>query len=186
MSRNTKYEAMSSLRRIGHLVTLSPCHLVILLATVVGCQPSDKPAYVGVKGKVTFNGKPIEKGQITFAVEGRAPSTMDVVDGKFAGEAMVGSNKVSVSARKKTATPPWVKSGAVAAKGGAAARDAEAQIKGYMKFKAGKGEFGGPPLDYDPTMVEYIPPEWGVHSTQMRMVEPGKTNDFEFDIKGPS
>ena len=137
-------------------------------------------------GTVTFNAKPIEKGQITFAVEGRALSTMDIVGGKFAGEAMVGSNKVSVSAKKKVATPPWTKSGAVPAKvSAAAARDAEAQIKGYMKFKAGKGEFGGPPLDYDPTMVEYIPPEWGMHSTQLRTVEAGKTNEFEFDIKGP-
>jgi hypothetical protein len=161
--------------------------LFVILATVVGCQPSNKPTYADVKGTVTFNGKLIEKGQITFAVEGRAPSTMDIVNGKFAGEAMVGSNKVSVSARKKAATMPWAKSAAVPAKvSAAAARDAEAQIKGYMKFKAGKGEFGGPPLDYDPTMVEYIPPDWGTHSTRMHVVEAGKTNEFEFDIKGPS
>src|SRR6266852_8687545 len=152
--------------------------LFLILATVVGCQQGSKQTHANVTGKVTFNGKPIEKGQITFALEGRPPSTMDIVDGKFAGEAMVGSNKVSVSARKKVATPPRVKGSA------AAAKDAEAQIKGYMKFKAAKGEFGGPPLDYDPTMVEYIPPEWGPHSTQMRVIEAGKTNEFDFDIKG--
>jgi hypothetical protein len=154
--------------------------LCLVLATVVGCQKGDKPTYANVKGTVTYNGKPIEKGQITFALEGRPPSTMDIVDGKFSGQAMVGSNKVSVSAKKKVATPPPVKGGA------AAAKDAQSQIKGYMKFKAAKGEFGGPPLDYDPTMVEYIPPAWGIHSTQMREVKAGAANEFQFDIKGPS
>ena len=51
-------------------------------------------------------------------------------------------------------------------------------------FPAAPGEFGGPPLDYDPTMVEYIPPEWGAHSTQVRVVEAGAANDFQFNIKG--
>src|SRR5262245_12804781 len=123
--------------------------LFLHLATVVGCQRGDKPTYANVKGSVMFNGKPIDKGQITFALEGRPPSTMDIVDGKFAGQAMVGSNKVSVSARRKSATASLPKS-------------ADVQIKGYQaKFKANPGEVGGPPIDYDPTMVEYIPPEWG-------------------------
>ena len=93
---------------------------------------------------------------------------------------MVGSNKVSVSARKKSATGPQVKGGA------AAAKDANAQVSGYMKFKAAPGEFGGPPKDYDASMVEYIPPEWGTQSTQMRVVEAGAPNEFEFEIKGPT
>ena len=150
--------------------------LFLILATAVGCQQGDKQTYANVKGTVTFNGKPIEKGHITFAVEGRAPSTMDIDDGTFNGQALVGSNKVSVSARKKSATQPT--------KGNsAAAKDADAQMNGYMKFKAGRGEFGGPPADYDPTMVEYIPPEWGTRSTQIRVVEAGAANDFEFNIK---
>jgi hypothetical protein len=150
----------------------------LILATVVGCQRGDKQTYANVKGTVTYNGKLIEKGQITFALEGRPPSTMDIVDGKYSGQAMVGSNKVSVSARKKVATPPPVRGGA------ASAKDADTQIKGYMKFKAGPGEFGGPPLDYDPTLVEYIPPEWGTQSKQMRVVEAGAPNEFDFEIKG--
>ena len=160
---------------MNHLLGFLP---FLILGTVVGCQQGDKQTYANVKGTVTFNGKPIEKGHITFAVEGRAPSTMDIDDGTFNGQALVGSNKVSVSARKKSATQPT--------KGNsAAAKDADAQMNGYMKFKAGRGEFGGPPADYDPTMVEYIPPQWGAHSTNMRMVEAGKTNEFEFAIKGP-
>jgi len=33
-------------------------------------------------------------------------------------------------------------------------------------------------------MVEYIPPEWGTASKQMREVERGVKNEFEFEIKG--
>ena len=100
----------------------------LILATAVGCQRGDGQTYANVKGKVTFNGKPIEKGHITFALEGRPPSTIDIVDGKFAGQAMVGSNKVSVSAKRKAATAPQVP------------KSADAQIKGYMKVKGAPGE----------------------------------------------
>lgn len=144
----------------------------LILAAVVGCQRGDKALYANVKGSVTFNGKPIDKGQITFALEGRPPSTMDIVDGKFNGQAMVGSNKVSVSAKRKGAGPTLSK-------------DAQTQIKGYTeRFKAAPGQFGGPPADYDPSMVEYIPKEWNTESRQMRVVEAGAANDFEFNIKG--
>ena len=153
--------------------------LFLILATVIGCG-KDKTKFANVKGKVTYNGSPIEKGFITFSIEGQPPSSMKIVDGEFNGQAMVGSNKVSVSARKKVAAVPKAKGGAVAAK------DADTQMKGYMKFKAGKGEFGGPPLDYDPTLVEYIPAEWNTQSKQMRVVEAGAPNEFDFDIKGPN
>jgi hypothetical protein len=137
---------------------------------LVGCQKGDKPQYANVSGKVTFNGQPVEKGQITFSSEGRPPFTMDIVDGKFNGQAMVGSNKVSVSAKRKSANAPQLK------------QDAKNQIKGYMERM--KGEFGQPPADYDPSLVEYIPPEWNTASKQTRVVEAGAPNDFQFDIKG--
>jgi hypothetical protein len=143
----------------------------LILATVVGCQKGDKQTHADVKGTVTFNGKPIDKGQITFAPEGRPPSTMDIVDGKFTGQAMVGENKISISARKKSATPPKL------------SKDAQAQIKGYAEKK--RGQPGGPTMDYDSTMVEYIPSEWGTQSKQTRVVEAGAANEFQFDIKGP-
>jgi hypothetical protein len=145
--------------------------LLLIPLTVVSCQKSEKQLYANVKGTVTYNGKPIDKGQITFALEGRPPSTMDIVDGKFTGQAMVGSNKVMVSARKKGVTQQKLD------------QHAKTQIEGYMKWNK-PGEFGGPPIDYDPTMVEYIPEEWGSHSKQMRVVEAGAANDFQFDIKG--
>jgi hypothetical protein len=146
--------------------------LSLSLAVLVGCGDKEKLSYANVSGTVNYNGKPIEKGQITFAIEGRPPSTMDIVDGKFNGSAMVGQNRVMVSAKKKG-------NAQVPARG---ASDADAQIKGYMDKK--KGEFGGPPADYDPTMVEYIPQEWGMASRQTRVVESGAENKFDFDIKG--
>jgi hypothetical protein len=148
--------------------------LFLILVTVVGCQ-SKKPTYANIKGTVAYNGKPLEKGEIVFAMEGRPPSVMDVVDGKFNGQALVGSNRVWVSARKKSATAPEVKGGA------AARKDAAAQIKGYTEQKR---EFGTPDPTYDPTMVDYIPEEWGPHGKQTRVVEAGVPNEFEFEIKG--
>jgi hypothetical protein len=149
--------------------------LLLALTLVVGCQ-GNKPTYAIVKGLVTYNGKPIEKGTIVFAREGRPPAVMDIVDGKFNGQAMVGENKVSVSARKKAGS-------ALEGKGGGAVerKHADTQIKGYMEKKR---EFGTPAPEYDPNMVDYIPEEWGEHGKQMRVVEAGVANEFEFDIRG--
>jgi len=145
--------------------------LFLALVVALGCDKGEKSSYANVSGTVKYNGQPIEKGKITFAIEGRPPQTMDIVDGKYAGSAMVGSNRIMVSAMRK---------GAVSTKD---SKHAETQIKGYMEKK--KGEFGGPPVDYDPSLVEYIPEEWGSRSTQTRVVESGAANNFDFEIKGP-
>jgi hypothetical protein len=141
--------------------------LFLVLALVAGCQEG-KHAYANVSGTVTYNGSPIQKGYIQFQMEGNPPTAMDIIDGKFNGQAMVGSNRVSVSAKKKSATakalPP----------------QALVQIEGYQKLK--KGEEGGPTGDLDLTMVEYIPPEWGSASTQTRVIEPG-SNELQFEIR---
>ena len=148
--------------------------IFLIASVVVGCSGNDrKLTYASVTGTVTFNGQPIAKGQITFALEGRPPSTIDIVDGKFDGQALVGSNKVSVSAKKKSGSAPKLN------------QDAQNQIKGYTeRMNKSNGEFGSPPKDYDPSMVEYIPEEWSGKSTQMRVIESGSTNDLKIDIKG--
>ena len=71
---------------------LSLLFIPVLLA---GCNSSDKPSYANVKGTVNFNGKPIEKGKIIFAAEGKAPTSCNIVDGRFSGQAVIGSNTVS-------------------------------------------------------------------------------------------
>jgi hypothetical protein len=145
----------------------------LILVTVVGCGDGDKPKYANVKGKVTFNGKPIEKGQIIFAMDGRAPSTMQIVDGEFNGQAMVGTNRISISAMKKTANAAKL------------SKAAQIQIKGYQqKFKDQPNQGGGTISDYDPMSVDYIPPEWGSKSKETRVIEAGQTNEIEIHIKG--
>jgi hypothetical protein len=146
--------------------------LCLLLVTFVGCQRGNEPKYANVKGKVTYNGSPIEKGEISFAMGGQPPSTMKIVDGEFNGQAMIGSNTISVNAWKKSPTAP---------KPSAAAN---IQIQGYLeKFKHAPNE-GGPSVEYDPTLVNYIPPEWGIQSKETRVVESGSANEFEFNITG--
>ncbi|MFO0936569.1 MAG: hypothetical protein U0798_08670 [Gemmataceae bacterium] len=150
------------------LVTLP----LIALFALAGCG-SNKPKYANVKGKVTFNGKPLDKGQIIFSMDGYPPSAMEITDGAFNGQAMVGSNKISVSAKKKSATVAKLP------------KEAQIQIKGYQqKFKDNPNQGAGSASEYDPTAVDYIPPEWGTSSKEMRVVESGVTNDFEFNIKG--
>jgi hypothetical protein len=143
--------------------------LFLILATVIGC--GDKHKYANVKGKVTYNGSPIEKGQIIFSIDGQPPSSMKIVNGEFNGQAMVGSNKVSVSAKKKVATAPVL------------SEHAKTQMEGYLKYKK-NDEGAGDMAANDPTLVDYIPPEWGAQSTERRTVESGSTNEFELHIKG--
>ncbi|MFL5244046.1 MAG: hypothetical protein ACJ8FY_18235 [Gemmataceae bacterium] len=144
--------------------------LFLALVTVSGCG-RDKPKYANVKGKVTYNGIPIEKGQISFAIEGQPPSSMKIVGGEFNGQAMVGSNKISVSAKKKAANAPVLP------------EQAQIQMKGYQKYKANDADAGSIG-EFDASMVDYIPPEWGPQSTERRTVEAGVNNEFEFNIKG--
>jgi hypothetical protein len=140
--------------------------LLFLLATVVGCG-GDRHTYAKVKGTVTYNGKPVDKGEVIFTVEGKPAAVIDIIDGKFAGQAIVGSNRVSVSATKKSATPIKY------------SKEVLAQKKAYIA--QGKGAESG---DADYASVEYIPPEWGSASKHVFVVEAGAANDFDFNIKG--
>ncbi len=140
----------------------------------VGCGGGDKlPPFANVSGTVTYNGKPIEKGTITFSTDGRPPCQMDIIDGKYAGQAMVGSNKVSISAKRKAS-----------GKSSGAPPQVLAQAKAQMEAMARKSGGGGSTVDIELGTEEMIPPEWGLNSKQMRVVEPGGANKFDFDIKG--
>jgi hypothetical protein len=145
--------------------------LILVLATAVGCSQGSGRQYANVKGTVKYNGKPVEKGEISFTIEGNPPSAMDIIDGEFHGQAMVGSNKVSVIALKKSATG-----------GPKLDANAKAQIQGYMKYK--REDAGNSSSNFDPTMVDYMPPEWGTNSKHRLVVEAGAPNDFTIIIKG--
>lgn len=144
----------------------------ILAAAIgtIGCGKDDgAPPYANVSGTVNYNGKPIEKGQITFTTDGRPPSAMDIVDGKFSGQAMIGSNKVSVAAYRP------------ATKQRKLPETAKKQIEAYQAMNKSGG--GGAAPGFDPSMEDYIPAEWGKESKQLRVVERGAANNFDFDIK---
>jgi hypothetical protein len=148
---------------------LLPAGLVFVL--LLGCDSGPKaPKRAGVSGVVNYNGKPVETGKITFSTDGRPPLSLDIVNGKFSGLAMVGLNKIQISAMKKGSGEKKLPMGA------------QAQIKGYMAKE--KGSFGGFPADFDPDAVDYIPPEWGVASQNTREVADGADNQYIFEIKG--
>ena len=137
---------------------------------MVGCNKDGAPAYVNVSGTVTYNGKLIEKGQITFSTDGRPPSAIEIVDGKFAGQAMVGSNRIMISAYRKTNKERKIP------------ESAKKQYEAYRQMnKGGGGESSEP---FDPSLEDYIPDEWGKESKQNRVVETGGANNFQIDIKG--
>jgi hypothetical protein len=146
--------------------------LFLSLATAAGCG-GDRQTYANVKGTVTYNSRPVEKGEIVFTVEGKPATVIEIVDGKFEGQALVGSNRVAITARKKAAKATKLR------------KDAETQIKGYGEYMKDKTGGGAPPT-LEPGMVDYIPPEWGSASKHMRVVETGAANEFDFNIKGPS
>jgi hypothetical protein len=137
---------------------------------VLGCgNKGGAPSYANVSGMVTYNGKPLDKGMITFATDGRPPTVADIVDGKYTGQAMVGSNKVSIAAYRK------------AAKERTLPATAQKQVAAYQAMNKGGGGGKG---QFDPGMEDYIPENYGKHSTQIRVVEAGAANNFDFDIKG--
>jgi len=137
---------------------------------VVGCSKDGAPSYANVSGTVMYNGSPLPKGQITFSTEGRVPSSMEIVDGKYSGQAMIGSNRVVISAYRKANKERMLP------------ETAKKQIEAYRALnKSGGGESSD---QFDPSMEDYIPAEWGQQSRQTRVVEKGSSNTFDFDIKG--
>jgi len=150
----------------------SICAIALLtILAAIGCDKSDKaPPYANVSGTVKYNGKALPKGTITFAADGRPPTVMDITDGTFSGQALTGSNKIMVSARRKSAAmtnlPPDV-------------------VSRIQHQTSGPPQSGGaPPADPDAGSEETIPADWNSNSKQFRVVESGTQNKFEFEIKG--
>lgn len=143
---------------------------VAVAVGMLSCNKDGAPSYAKVSGTVTYNGQPLPRGQITFSTEGRAPSMVEIVDGKYSGQAMIGSNRVQIAAYRKRA------------KERALPETAKKQIEAYQALNKSGG--GGTSEQFDPSMEDYIPPDWGKDSKQIRVVENGGQNSFDFDIKG--
>lgn len=84
---------------------------------------------------------------------------------------MVGSNRISISAKRK---------------GGGAANSRisdvdKARVAGMERARASQG--GGRAPDESETGEETIPADFSSNSKQMRVIEAGVQNKFDFDIK---
>ena len=139
---------------------------LLSLGVMAGCGPSNKVLdQANVSGAVTFDGKPLDKGQVTFAMAGEPPTVCEVVDGKYAGRAAVGTNMIQIMVMRKVAD---------AGKG-----SMTPQMVQQMKEMAAKAGNTG----YDPTVKNVAPPEWGASSKNSRVVEAGAANNFDFAVK---
>jgi hypothetical protein len=87
---------MSRFAAADHLVTLSPCHLVILAAALLlsGCGPGRGD----VSGVVYFKNKPLEAGTISFYDEYKGVTSSEIkTDGSFAvTNVATGTAKIAV------------------------------------------------------------------------------------------
>lgn len=145
-------------------LSLSVC---LLALGVAGCGPTANQKYVNVSGTVKFDGKPLQNAKIIFSKPGVPPTSIDIIDGNYTGQAVAGENIISFTAMRPSKTgmgrmPP----------------EAIAQMKAYKDM--GKDV----PLGDTTGMQDMIPPDWGTKSTQMRIVEAGAENKFDFTLAG--
>jgi hypothetical protein len=86
---------------LSHFWTQRCCYLLAaLLATSLGCGPKQKadPNRTTVSGNVTFDGKPLRGGNITFALaNGNIASTVSLNEGHYSTNRVpIGLNQVSI------------------------------------------------------------------------------------------
>jgi hypothetical protein len=82
--------------RVRHLFAAA----TFCLPFALGCGPDLKLA--DVSGTITFEGKPVEKGAITFfPIAGNAPTAgASIVDGEYKAQVPFGEMKVAISSPK--------------------------------------------------------------------------------------
>ncbi|EAQ82212.1 hypothetical protein [Blastopirellula marina] len=74
---------------------------------VVGCQVQSGPVTYPVSGMVTYQGKPLEKGRISFIPDtkeiGSGPTcACEIIAGKFDGKSTAGVKKIEIYGSWKT------------------------------------------------------------------------------------
>ena len=72
------------------------------LALVLGCGPSGPTTYT-VTGRVTFDGQPVEEGEIIFRAADGASGSWEarIVGGSYSMEVTPGEKRVEITARRK-------------------------------------------------------------------------------------
>ncbi len=78
----------------------------VLLLTLAGCG-GDGPRQYQVTGSVTFDGQPIEQGEIRFmpTEAGGTPYAGAIANGKFECKVTEGQKRVEISATREAPTP---------------------------------------------------------------------------------
>ena len=87
-----------------NLLTHSACIAVFLLvaASLTGCGPSGPKTYTAT-GEVTFDGDPVEEGEIIFRAADGASGSWEgrIVGGSYSLETTAGAKRVEITARRK-------------------------------------------------------------------------------------
>jgi hypothetical protein len=138
-------------------LTLSLAGLIVT-AIFSGCGRDQGPERVVVSGKVTFNGKPLDEGQIRFvptATSAVPVSGASIKDGQYKvdsrGGVPVGMHKIEIEAHR-------------------------------VDPKAVKPGLPPPPMARGVPRIQYIPKRYNVDSQLQLTIEPGSkpiTKDFE-------
>jgi hypothetical protein len=77
--------------------------IVVLMGLVGGWflyfpEDSGSPDMAWVKGKISFAGKPLEKGLVQFKTDTGSPASIEVVGGMYRGKAIIGFSRVMITA----------------------------------------------------------------------------------------
>ena len=86
--------------------------LFMLLTMLCGCGPSGPQTYTAT-GKVTFDGQPVEEGEIIFRAADGASGSWEgrIVGGSYSLETTPGEKRVEITARRQVEGAPAADSG---------------------------------------------------------------------------
>ncbi|MGL4550490.1 MAG: hypothetical protein ACRC33_04835 [Gemmataceae bacterium] len=82
--------------------------LAFLVAVLAGCGGPPAPTTVKVSGKLSYDGKPVDKGSVSFLPlsGGQPPDVLTVVGGMFEGDVTVGKKKLEFYSFVPGKAPP--------------------------------------------------------------------------------
>ncbi|WP_146119377.1 hypothetical protein [Blastopirellula marina] len=132
--------------------TWLPLSLLAALAIVsVGCGPTGPQRYP-VSGTVTFDGTPVEEGEVIFysTEPGGHPDAGHIADGKFAFDSLPGLKRVEITATREGSP---------------------------LKMKTGIE-----PGEMVPKVEQYLPARFNRETELEATVDPSGSNDFKFAL----
>ena len=128
------------------------------MASVSGCGGPSPPVTAPVAGTVSYDGKPIVDGSITFAaVDGScAPNVLQIAEGRYEGRVVVGEKRIEIRAMRQ------------AERTGSAA--------------TGPGGDDGPGGDEGPVLENFIPAAYNDASRLTRTIAPPGPVVIDLDL----